>query len=443
MIMPKIRYVQSRTVVFITGIIFYFLPFPLSGQLPSFRPPVPAPASFNPNLNFNPHTPPPSRRHSWDDNYRRNDEMVRRDMEQHERKQRIQQQELLYSREVIAFPEFSGIPGTEYFRTAREKLEQMLAGEQPVNLKRAVYLIENAYLEDKLDYNRFDSEIQNLKRICLLKMKEEKLDSDDPLAKIMMIFRVMTDVVRIKEPGTEKQLVHYPMKYDFEDYRCRNDMTNYMVSKLLSVNAGQCHSLPLLFLILAEELGTEAYLSSSPSHLFVKFSDGNTWYNAELTQGAIVSDDFYMSSGFIKSEALRNGLYLQPLDKKQLTAQILTDLTLYYVRKYGFDSFVKESLGTVLKWHPNNIDARLIESNYHTARALHAIRCCGSPPKERLPLYPQVYELYNTMLQSYAVLDSLGYEDIPDEVYRNWIKQTESEKDNRENRPSPIKQIGK
>ncbi|MFR0836832.1 MAG: hypothetical protein ACLSG8_12565 [Barnesiella sp.] len=46
------------------------------------------------------------------------------------------------------------------------------------------------------------------------------------------------------------------------------------------------------------------------------------------------------------------------------------------------------------------------------------------------------------MLQSYAVLDSLGYEDIPDEVYRNWIKQTESEKDNRENRPSPIKQIG-
>ena len=101
-----------------------------------------------------------------------------------------------------------------------------------------------------------------------------------------------------------------------------------MISKLLAENSGQCHSLPLLFLILAEELDTEAYISYSPQHSFVKFKDDKgKWYDAELTQGAIVTDDFYMGSGFIKADAIRNGLFLEPRNIRQSIAHTLNILS--------------------------------------------------------------------------------------------------------------------
>ena len=90
-------------------------------------------------------------------------------------------------------------------------------------------------------------------------MQEEKLDKNDGLAKLMMIFRILSEVIEVKEPGSEKTIIHHPMKYDFEDYRADVNTSNYMVSKLLAQNTEQCHSMPLLFLILAEELETEAF----------------------------------------------------------------------------------------------------------------------------------------------------------------------------------------
>lgn len=61
------------------------------------------------------------------------------------------------------------------------------------------------------------------------------------------------------------------MKYDFEDFYARGDLSKYMVSKLLAQNTGQCHSLPLLYLILAEELGVKAHLCFSPNHSILNY----------------------------------------------------------------------------------------------------------------------------------------------------------------------------
>lgn len=65
-------------------------------------------------------------------------------------------------------------------------------------------------------------------------MQEEKLDKNDGLAKLMMIFRILSEVIEVKEPGSEKTIIHHPMKYDFEDYRADINTSNYMVSKHFS-----------------------------------------------------------------------------------------------------------------------------------------------------------------------------------------------------------------
>ena len=136
----------------------------------------------------------------------------------------------------IPLPDFSSTPGSECFQSAREEILEMLEGKKKMSLKRAVFVTENAFFGNKMKYEEFDAAILNLKHICLLKMQEEKLDKNDGLAKLMMIFRILSEVIEVKEPGSEKTIIHHPMKYDFEDYRADVNTSNYMVSKLLAQN---------------------------------------------------------------------------------------------------------------------------------------------------------------------------------------------------------------
>ena len=411
---------------------------------------IPQPAEIDRFDNFHQTSPQktPGISSSRDALIQRQNEAIMREVKENERRRTAINRQYAIQKHMksnsIPLPDFSSVPGSECFQSAREEILEMLEGKKEMSLKRAVFVTENAFFGNKMKYEEFDAAIQNLKHICLLKMQEEKLDKNDGLAKLMMVFRILSEVVEVKEPGSEKTIIHHPMKYDFEDYRADVNTGNYMVSKLLSKNTGQCHSMPLLFLILAEELKTEAFGCFSPSHSFIKFQDKqNRWYNIELTQGAVVTDDFYMNSGFIKSKAIQTGIYLNPRTMKQTIAHMLNDLSAYYISRYGYDHFIEENSNLVLRYSPSDLTAYQHYANICTVQALYVIDACGRPPKEQLPEYPQAHRLFKKMLQSYEKIDSLGYEEMPAEIYHNWLKQVDKAKTLPENQPSPIIQIKK
>ena len=64
--------------------------------------------------------------------------------------------------------------------------------------------------------------------------------------------------------------MHYPLKYNLDDYDSQRDYTSHFVSSMLHSNMGQCHSMPLLYLVMAERMGAEAYLSMPPSTCSLK-----------------------------------------------------------------------------------------------------------------------------------------------------------------------------
>ncbi len=428
-------------------IIFLIGPYFSHAQLPQVNPPRPPSMpqyGTNPNQSNTPQIPGVTHFNS----VQQPNEAIMREVEENERARKMQVQEAIQEAmahgDGIPLPDFYGAEGTGSFYTAREEINDMLQGKRPMNLKRAVFLCENAFFDNRMSYDRFNAEIQNLKRICISKMQEEGVSLKDNLAKNMMIFRVITDEVSVKEPGTEKTLTHYPMKYDFEDFRAQEDASRYMVSKLLVHNTGQCHSMPLLYLILAEELGAKAHLCFSPNHSFIKIQDNQgDWHNLELTRGVIATDDFYMGSGFVHSEALRNKLYLQPLSGKELIAHSLNDLSLYYISKYGYDGFVKQNSDSALSHFPMNITAMQLLSNYNTEMALYVLRRSNCASPDDLPKYPQVHALYRQMLEGYDKLNNLGYAEMPEEVYQEWLESLEVEKLKPENQPSILIQTKK
>jgi len=238
----------------------------------------------------------------------------------------------------------------------------MLKGEKPLNLGRAVFLVENAFYENSMDYSDYQKTIKDKVRLCNQKIQEEKLDRNNNLVKNMMLFRLISDTLKFKKTGTKAYSTHLPIKYDYDDYQSEKYYDSHFVTKLMRSGVGQCHSMPLYYLILAEEMGAEAYWSFSPRHSFVKIQDEKgAWYNIELTCGAILSDAHYMNNSYIKAEAIRNRLYLEPIDKTNAVAEMLVNLARYYSAKYGLDDFYLQCVDTAMLYLSNDINALITQ----------------------------------------------------------------------------------
>jgi len=338
-----------------------------------------------------------------------------------------------YSSIQYDLPSKFGTTGTEHYQNALEKLCKMLRGELPLSLKDAVFTVENAFFENKLDYSGFNRAINTLTQNAQLKTMQDGYNWKNPVTKNLMLFRILADTLEIKAPQRESSVISYPMQYDFDNYWGDN-VPNMFVSKLLATGKGQCHSLPLLYLILCEETGAEAYLAYSPSHLFAKFKDGTgNWHNIELTNRHIVTDAFMVGSGFITAEAIKNRTYLEPQTKQQTIAQCLSDLTLCYARKYGYDSFVKQCVDSVLKYDANNLTALMEKANYETQRFEYVVNQVGrSHPDILKARFPKVYELLEERNRTYSKIDASGYREMSKEAYETWLNSVNDEKERRE-----------
>jgi len=330
-------------------------------------------------------------------------------------------------------PSFSNIKGTKYYRNVYDKM--LTLNIESYSVKDLNFDIENAFLENSQDKTEFDKIIKNSGDFILAKMKELKYDTQSNVAKNYMLFQFFSENLNLKANG----LKHTPFKYDFEDYTGQKDWTKMFVSKLLKTKTGQCHSMPLLYLILAEQIQAEAYLSFSPNHSFIKFKDENgKWYNIELTNGMFTAPSFMVNSGYIKAEALQNHIYLQNLSKQQLLSEFYVDLANGYIHKFGYDAFVEKVADKALVLYPNNINAQMIKSNFAANRFEFVAQQLGINPRDNKQLqkiknYPKaVALLQESNLQSKKV-EQLGYTEMPQKAYENWLNSLSEAKRKQEN----------
>jgi hypothetical protein len=98
------------------------------------------------------------------------------------------------------------------YEAAYQALAEMLDGRRTASLPLAVFMVENTYLDNTLNYTVFKSQLQELAAMC------RTLAGNDarPVARFMALHRLMTDTVRVDVAG---QLVkHLPYRYDFVDF---------------------------------------------------------------------------------------------------------------------------------------------------------------------------------------------------------------------------------
>lgn len=421
------------------------LTFGQAPQIPTIQiPTVPQPTHFTPQSIFDlpkPHSPtnPMDIFQGTDEQerIRRQNEQLIREAEKYEH-QRLETQKQLYAdlkmeRTNFGLPSKNHIAGTEYYRKAFDKLSGM--NPDDFSVKEATFIIENAFYEEQKSYEEFDKIVKQTGNFLRKKMDELGYDPNSNLSKNLILFQFFSDTLELKK----ENLKHLPFKYDFDDYWGKEDWTKMFVHKLLQTGSGQCNSLPRLYLILAEEIGAEAFLALSPNHSYIKFRDDeNNWYNIELTNGMFTLDSFILQSGYIKSEALTNGIYMQPLSSKQLLSQLLTDFASGYVHKFGYSPLVKEVVDKGLELDPNSLNANMTNSNFLTAQFENATKQIGVNPRDNRDLqnirfYLPIVEMLNQTNNQYRKIDDLGYEYMSAQAYQKWLDDLMDAKQQQDN----------
>jgi hypothetical protein len=317
------------------------------------------------------------------------------------------------------------------YELAYHQINDMLNGARKLSFKQAVLIVENAYLEYNLDTTVVINRINYFKKWCeafkALNSLNYNQSDKEKVALWGAIFKVMTDTVIIDLK--RDVAVHMPFIYDFNDFFGEEDWTNMFVSKLLETGSGNCHSLPYLYKIVAEDLGTTANLALAPNHIYIKHRSLKTgMYNTELTSGAFPIDAWIMASGYIHLEAIQNGVYMKALDDKESIVLCLIDLAEGYKRKTnGTDlEFILKCCESALQYFPDYINALILKAE--TLKSQYdAISKDSSKKNEANRIFIEMQNLY-------VHIHELGYRQMPKEMYLKWLVELKTEKEKYQNK---------
>lgn len=312
------------------------------------------------------------------------------------------------------------------YQNAFDELNQMLKGERPISFKRAVFITENAYLDNEINYEDFTKPIDELvslsKAIAAMNdLRYEKKDREQILLSAA-IFRAMKDTLSFENPDTAKNYRKYPYTYDMEDFWGEQDWRKMFVLKLLYTGSGNCHSMPALYKILADELGVDAWLAITPNHTYIKqWNDKTGWYNTEVTNGDFPLDGDIKHNSYIKHEAIAAGIYMDTLSDKENIAYAIHDLAQGFIKKFGYEDTATPIswLETALQYYPDFPNALILKAELKKKDFFQLMYAEGltDVSKGNATLKSTFAELE----KEYFQIHELGYRRMPKEMYLNWL----------------------
>lgn len=311
----------------------------------------------------------------------------------------------------------------------------LLLNPDNFSITKAVYLTESAYDPAIPPYEQFEAAIKEWADLVKQILKREGLSTTDNTAVNYAIQKLYSQSNTYYNSQTKKYYTISPLRYDFEDMMGDKDWKKMFVSKLLQTRTGQCHSLPLFYLCVAEQLNTKAYLSLSPNHSFVQhFDEKGNRYNFETTNGNLVSQAWLAKSTYVNSTALKNGTYLDTLSSNKLYAQCVSDLLLGYLMKIGYNQFSDRITKQILAIDSTNITALMTQANYYYYIFRDELQAAGNPPENNYPDYPRLNAAFGRLREARQKIQQTGFQEMPQEVYQQWLKSLELEKQKQQNR---------
>lgn len=201
---------------------------------------------------------------------------------------------------------------------------------------------------------------------------------------------------------------HKPFQYDFND-PLGTKISNKLVSNYIKTKRGNCVSMPMLYLMLSNKLGLEVTISAAPLHYFIMIKDPQSkeYYCVETThKGQIVPKEFYRTKLAISDQAIEQGVYLQPLDKKEIVAVMAILLSEYFAEIEQWNLSI-EIAKVALKHYSNYAYAMVKIGNGYYKLLSFELKKVGNTPTPIDKSYMDY--LYSQNIHWFNKADQLGW----------------------------------
>lgn len=144
-----------------------------------------------------------------------------------------------------------------------------------------------------------------------------------------------------------------PFAYDHSNVQGANVRIK-LLSHYLETRLGDCVSMPVLFLILAERLGLHVALAQAPNHVFVRHISANGHTNFETTSGANPArDEWLRQLRPMTAKAIENGLYLRTLPRREGVAVMAMTVLQHCMDSHRYLNAIAVSQA-ILESHPRD-----------------------------------------------------------------------------------------
>ncbi len=204
---------------------------------------------------------------------------------------------------------------------------------------------------------------------------------------------------------------HRPFGYDHGD-PLGTAILGKLIANYLERRLGNCVSMPILFLILAEKLGVALRLASAPHHMFLRYlaPDGRT-INIEATSGGRPARDIWYRRNFPMSDrALASGLYMRTLSRREGVALMATTLLEHLLVARRYDEAIAVA-DVILEHNPSDGQVMVAQASAYggliRARFAERYRLPILIPE---PLRPQYWLLQQRNNALFAAAEALGWE---------------------------------
>ncbi|MFA6925165.1 MAG: hypothetical protein WC223_13050 [Bacteroidales bacterium] len=349
------------------------------------------------------------------------------------------------------------------FYSAKTEIENMLSGKIPLNYERAVFIMENAFRDNRIKYKEFQSALEihtrkilQIKKIIekqntlnikpsIIETQEEVIERYNKALLNFSIYKYLTDTTfaflydSIK--NEEYITFHYPYQYSTDDPLGSINWKNSQVLNLLDANTrkGNCYALASLYKIFSERLNSGANLAIAPNHIYIVHNDiKGTPYNIELASKA------FPGSGSIKAftntthEAVVSGISMRTLNLKQSISLCLVYLAKGYENKFNSksDEFILQCAKTALKYDTLNLNAMLLKAEVFEERIINKNKSIAQLQTDKQ------FKEYEKLITS---LYKKGYREMPVEIKNLIISRLQNDTNAalivKDQTPNPFKHI--
>jgi len=202
---------------------------------------------------------------------------------------------------------------------------------------------------------------------------------------------------------------HRAYQYDLND-PLGHKLSNKLLPTYLATRKGNCVTMPFLFIILGQRLGLPVTASTAPKHFLVKFqSEQYGWINLEATSGGKPSRDVWIRQQEpMTDEAVTNGVYLQPLTRRETAAEMATVVAERYLAGLAYEAAIAVA-DAILDTNPKDVGTMTLKAVAYGRLARSRFAAYASP--DQIPAAQQGYFRYLTdrNREWFAKAEALGW----------------------------------